>query len=215
MLPAGRPANAAEAAGGPNAAARRWPVFSELGSVQAPKVGVSASAAGSSERIPRAGIAASVVQSFRLSNLSLPNSSRSMNLTYLAPSVSSFAARLGASFSLAAILVLALPCCNGSDVTSAGGAGGGTDTCIVDDDCTFGEIDKDITMASECICLYGCVYLPVTKITAARRLQQHKKYCQAAFDGHGNPCGIDDCVVPGTVVCMAGTCQVSSTDPAQ
>ncbi len=122
---------------------------------------------------------------------------------------------------LSALLALsALPTgCSGSDVTSTGGAGSAgapsTDACTVDDDCTFTEIDTEISKASQCMCLYGCVYLPVTKITNARRMQQHEKFCKPDVDGEGNSCGIDDCVVPGTVACVDGACKVSSTDPAQ
>jgi hypothetical protein len=119
---------------------------------------------------------------------------------------------------LSALLALSgLPTgCSGSDVTSTGGAGApSTDACTVDDDCTFTEIDTEISKTSQCMCLYGCVYLPVTKITAARRMQQHEKFCKTDVDGEGNSCGIDDCVVPGTTVCTAGKCVVSSTDPAQ
>ena len=105
--------------------------------------------------------------------------------------------------------------CAGSDVSGGGGggaagaAGGGsagaapsTDECTVDTDCTFGEIDHEITKPSECVCLYGCVYLPETKMTAARRLAQHDRLCKPDQDGDGNSCGIDDCAVPGAVACV-------------
>ena len=106
--------------------------------------------------------------------------------------------------------------CAGSDATGAGGAGGAagspnTDTCSTDDDCTFGEIEHEITKPSECMCLYGCVYLPQTKMTAARRQAQHDRLCKPDFDGDGQPCGIDDCAVPGAVACVAGTCKAKPT----
>jgi hypothetical protein len=138
-----------------------------------------------------------------------------MKLTHSARSVS-LSAVLGA---LLALFVLPTGC-GGSEVTPApspaGSAGSSnTDTCTVNDDCTFTEIDNEISKASQCMCLYGCVYLPVTKVTAARRLQQHDKFCKTDVDGQGNSCGIDDCVVPGSTACVAGKCVVSSTDPAQ
>ena len=135
-----------------------------------------------------------------------------MKLTHSARPVS-----LSAVLALSLLLVLSAGC-SGSDVTPVPGGSAGapsTDSCTVDDDCTFTEIDTEISKGSQCMCLYGCVYLPVTKITAARRLQQHDKFCKADVDGQGNSCGIDDCVVPGTTACMAGKCVVSSTDPAQ
>jgi hypothetical protein len=142
-----------------------------------------------------------------------------MKHIYPARSVSLFAAALAAPLGLAALLALSsLPTgCSGSDVTAAGGSAGAanTETCSVDDDCTLTEIDTEIGKASQCMCLYGCVYLPVTKMTAARRMLQHTKFCKPDVDGQGQPCGIDDCVVPGTVACVAGTCKVSSTDPEQ
>ena len=115
--------------------------------------------------------------------------------------------------------------CSGSDVTPSGSAGasaqaGGTSVggavsngaCTVDDDCTLGEIEIEITKASDCMCLYGCVYLPETKLTAARRMQQYQKFCKPDVDGQGQACGIDDCAVPGGVSCVAGSCQASNND---
>ena len=108
------------------------------------------------------------------------------------------------------------PSCAGSDVATGGdggsaGATPNTDTCVVDDDCTFGEIENEITKPSDCMCLYGCVYLPQTKMTAARRLAQHDRLCKPNVDGEGQACGIDDCAVPGAVVCMGGTCKAKPT----
>jgi hypothetical protein len=142
-----------------------------------------------------------------------------MKLTHCARRVSLFAAVLGVPLGFATLLALSSLAtgCSDSEVIATGGSAGAanTDTCTVDDDCTFTEIDTEISEPSQCMCLYGCVYLPVTKITAARRLQQHGKFCKSDVDGQGQSCGIDDCVVPGTVACVAGTCKVSSTDPAQ
>lgn len=125
---------------------------------------------------------------------------------------------LVAPLGLATLLALtSLPTgCSGSDVTPRGNGGAAnTDACSVDDDCTFTEIDTEISKPTQCMCLYGCVYLPVTKLTAARRMQQHEKLCKPDVDGQGQSCGIDDCVVPGTVACVGGTCKVSSADPTQ
>ncbi len=115
--------------------------------------------------------------------------------------------------------------CSGRDVTpsatgSAGSSSAGgpslagapnTDSCSVNDDCTLGEIDVEIAKASDCMCLYGCVYLPQTKVTAARRALQHQKFCKTNVDGQGQPCGIDDCAVPSRAVCVDGSCKVGST----
>ncbi len=140
-----------------------------------------------------------------------------MKSSYRALSLASFL------FSLTALTFS----CASSDVGGGGGGAAGlaeggsagatpsTDTCSVDDDCTFGEIDHEITKPSECVCLYGCVYLPETKMTAARRLAQHDRLCKPDSDGDGNSCGIDDCAVPGAVACVAGTCKASNTTPDQ
>src|SRR4051812_8165722 len=115
--------------------------------------------------------------------------------------------------------LICFPACSGSDATPSGNAGAGaggaasTDSCAVDDDCTLGEIEIEITKPSDCMCLYGCVYLPQTKMTAARRASQHQKLCKSDVDGQGQPCGIDDCIVPGTALCMNGKCQVAPSDP--
>lgn len=124
-------------------------------------------------------------------------------------------------------LTILAAACSGSDVTpspaggagssAAGGgpsiAGGPSDACTVDDDCTLGEIDVEISKASDCMCLYGCVYIPQSKMTAARRAQQHDKFCKPDVDGQGQPCGIDDCAVPNAVVCVDGTCKVQTSPP--
>lgn len=120
--------------------------------------------------------------------------------------------------------LLGASACSGSDLTPSGSAGasaqaggasaGGAasaDACTVDDDCTLGEIEIEITKASDCMCLYGCVYWPETKLTAARRMQQYQKFCKPDVDGQGEACGIDDCAVPGGVSCVAGSCQASTS----
>jgi len=87
-----------------------------------------------------------------------------------------------------------------------------TDTCAVDTDCIWGEIPKEILSATDCICLYGCVYLPQTKVTAARRGDQYKALCNPLKDGKGQPCGIDDCAGPGVIACIDGACKAAPKD---
>jgi hypothetical protein len=117
-----------------------------------------------------------------------------------------------------ALLSLLTPSCGGSALQngtgsasgSAGISGGGapsTDTCTTADDCTWSEIAAEISKPSDCMCLYGCGSLPQTKTTAARRAQQHAALCNPNKDGKGQTCAIDDCVAPGKLSCVAGTCQ--------
>jgi hypothetical protein len=87
-----------------------------------------------------------------------------------------------------------------------------TDTCVSNDDCIWGEIPNEILRASDCICLYGCVYLPQTKVTATRRGDQYKALCNPQTNGKGQPCGIDDCAVPGAIACLDGMCKAAPND---
>jgi hypothetical protein len=104
----------------------------------------------------------------------------------------------------------------GAGTTQQGGAAGtgmtATDICVVDDDCVWGEIPSEILQSTDCVCLYGCVYLPQTKVTAARRLDQYKALCNPATNGKGQPCGIDDCASPGSIACVDGTCKAAPRD---
>jgi hypothetical protein len=87
-----------------------------------------------------------------------------------------------------------------------------TDSCSSDADCTWGEISREIVMASDCPCLYGCPYLPQTKATVMRRSEQYKALCNALTNGNGQPCGIDDCAAPGAIACVDGKCQPAPHD---
>jgi len=124
------------------------------------------------------------------------------------------------------LLPLVTPSCGGSTSTPSTGTGGGssaqggaagttvpsTDTCTVDTDCIWGEIPKEILSATDCICLYGCVYLPQTKVTASRRGDQYKALCSPGMDGKGQSCGIDDCAGPGAIACIDGACKAAPKD---
>jgi hypothetical protein len=97
--------------------------------------------------------------------------------------------------------------------TASGGTGATSgDTCASTDDCAWGEIDREILKASDCMCLYGCPYLPQTKQTAARRLQQYGALCNPNKDGSGMSCGVDDCALPGAIACVSGTCKAAPGD---
>jgi hypothetical protein len=144
--------------------------------------------------------------------------------------------RLLASSALLCLVLLPVmtPSCGGSTTTPSTGAGSGsggsagstgstgasgstsaTDTCLTNDDCTWGEISKEILSATDCICLYGCPYLPQTKVTATRRGDQYKALCDPRTNGKGQPCGIDDCALPGPISCINGTCQHEPVDAGQ
>lgn len=81
--------------------------------------------------------------------------------------------------------------------------------CKVDSDCGWGEIKHEILKKSDCVCLYGCPYLPLSASTVARRASQHQTLCDPRRDGKGEACGIDDCSAPPAIVCAQGVCSAS------
>jgi hypothetical protein len=88
-------------------------------------------------------------------------------------------------------------------------AGEPYNSCQVDADCGWGEIEHEILKPEDCVCLYGCPYIPLSKETVERRAAQHKQLCKPRYDGNGELCGIDDCAEPPTAVCNAGACQAA------
>ncbi len=80
------------------------------------------------------------------------------------------------------------------------------DTCTTDKDCAWGEIDHEIVAAKDCVCLYGCPYVALSKTTVARRDAQYDSLCDPTRDGQGDACGIDDCAIPNTITCNDGVC---------
>jgi hypothetical protein len=80
------------------------------------------------------------------------------------------------------------------------------DTCTAASDCTFGELDHDILSPSDCVCLIGCGSIPQTKATAQRRLDEHAALCDPRHDAQGNPCPVDDCILPPPLTCTNGRC---------
>jgi hypothetical protein len=104
--------------------------------------------------------------------------------------------------------------------TGSGGQGGGTGfdagqptvdagsttSCSVQSDCAWGEINHEILTAADCPCLYGCPYVLLNQTTVARRSLQYSALCSPGHDGQGRPCGIDDCIMPPTLLCIQGEC---------
>jgi hypothetical protein len=97
--------------------------------------------------------------------------------------------------------------------SSSGAVDAGTDAapidttgCALATDCGFGEIDHEIQSASDCVCLFGCPYIPLNKTTIDRRNAQYKTHCTPGKDGNGQPCPVDDCASPPQPVCKAGKC---------
>jgi hypothetical protein len=82
--------------------------------------------------------------------------------------------------------------------------------CVVANDCAWGEIDHEILAATDCMCLFGCPYIPMNQTTATRRRAQYTALCNPRYDGAGKPCPIDDCAPPPPIACVAGTCAVPS-----
>lgn len=85
-------------------------------------------------------------------------------------------------------------------------SGGPYDTCSAPTDCAWGEIDHEILSSSDCVCLFGCPFIPLSKATVDRRKTQYAASCTPGEDGQGNPCGIDDCASPPQIDCQAGKC---------
>jgi len=102
----------------------------------------------------------------------------------------------------------------GAGGADAGGAGtGGTAVdagsevaCTADSECGWGEIDHEILTPKDCICLFGCPFIPLNVRTVERRLEQHAALCNPQFDGMGQPCPIDDCAMPPPARCAVGSC---------
>jgi len=78
--------------------------------------------------------------------------------------------------------------------------------CLIDSDCGVGEIAREILSRADCMCLFGCPHLPLSRETIARRQSQYDALCDPRTDGRGNPCPIDDCARPPNPVCSAGQC---------
>jgi hypothetical protein len=86
------------------------------------------------------------------------------------------------------------------------------DSCEVDADCGFGEIDHEVYRRADCPCLYGCPYLPLSSATIARRQRQYDMICDPRTNGAGEGCGIDDCNAPPEPACIAGRCTAVPDD---
>ena len=79
-------------------------------------------------------------------------------------------------------------------------------TCETPSDCAWGEIDHEILVFEDCICLFGCPYLALNRQTVERRLAQYTAICDPYTDGQGNPCPIDDCMPPPELECVDNEC---------
>jgi hypothetical protein len=82
--------------------------------------------------------------------------------------------------------------------------------CSVDSECGVGEIDHEISSRADCLCLYGCPFVVLSKATIARRQSQYNALCVPGKGPTGQSCGIDDCVVPPTPACVAGECRFAA-----
>jgi hypothetical protein len=85
-------------------------------------------------------------------------------------------------------------------------------SCEGTNDCDWGEIDHEILSPADCICRYGCAWIPMNKTTNERREKQYAALCDPQHDGQGNPCGIDDCISPPPITCVNGQCAGPSKD---
>ena len=98
---------------------------------------------------------------------------------------------------------------------SAGSGGAGAyDACVTATDCAWGEIGHEILSSSDCVCLFGCPSIPLSKTTVERRMMQYDALCTPGKDGMGNPCPVDDCAGPGPIACNNGHCGAASMGAA-
>ena len=104
----------------------------------------------------------------------------------------------------------------GKGATSGGDAGGvdaGADPsdteCETASDCGYGEIEHEIVSKADCVCLYGCPYLPLNQATIERRKTSHAKLCDPRTDGKGQLCGVDDCVPLTAAMCVDHVCRAA------
>lgn len=96
---------------------------------------------------------------------------------------------------------------SGGGQAGSGGGGQPSETYCEDaSDCSWGEIDHEILEQSDCLCLFGCAFLPLNQQTVMRRNQQYQSLCDPSVDGEGNPCPIDDCIAPPEPTCVDNTC---------
>ena len=82
--------------------------------------------------------------------------------------------------------------------------------CAAASDCTRTEIDHEILTVADCPCLYGCAFQIVNVTTANRRMAAYQARCTPGKDGHGNACGVDDCIDPPTPACINQVCAIES-----
>lgn len=127
------------------------------------------------------------------------------------------------AFAIVIACALACPSCKSDDAAKSdsggggeGGSGGGddedagsVDRCETAADCAYGEIDHEIVKKSDCVCLYGCPYLPLNKTTVDRRKASYKALCDPRTDAKGQPCGIDDCVPLKAIACDDHVCRAA------
>jgi hypothetical protein len=100
----------------------------------------------------------------------------------------------------------------GGTVATGGSGGGWTTSCVTATDCVWGEIDHEILQSTDCTCLFGCPSLIQNVATRDRRQTEYSVVCTPGYDGQGNPCPIDDCMMPPPLECVAGECSVVSVD---
>ena len=96
---------------------------------------------------------------------------------------------------------------NQGGMTQGGAATvGGSSSCLQSTDCVWGEIGHEILQRSDCMCLYGCPSIIMNSATRERRQAQYTALCDPNHDAAGNPCPIDDCIMPPQLVCSSGVC---------
>ncbi|HWA72594.1 MAG TPA: hypothetical protein VG937_09675 [Polyangiaceae bacterium] len=94
----------------------------------------------------------------------------------------------------------------GGKATGGAATGGSDNACENASDCAWGEINHEILTKADCVCLFGCPYLPQSRTTVERRRAQYTALCTPGQNGQGMPCPIDDCIEMPSLSCVNGAC---------
>lgn len=94
----------------------------------------------------------------------------------------------------------------GAAAGGSAGTAGSDNACQQASDCAWGEISHEILTKADCMCLFGCPYLPQNRDTVERRRAQYNALCTPGRDGQGMPCPIDDCIDMPDLSCLNGIC---------
>jgi hypothetical protein len=94
----------------------------------------------------------------------------------------------------------------GASAGGSAGTAGSDNACQQASDCAWGEISHEILSKADCVCLFGCPYLPQNRTTVERRRAQYNALCTPGQNGQGMPCPVDDCIDMPDLSCVNSVC---------